>query len=147
VYDASVTVHVIAALVGFGVTYSYPVLQLLGERGDRRHLAFALETVTAISRYVAVPATVVVGLTGIYQVADGPFGLDDAWVAVALGLYLGVMVVAAGYLAPRYGRAAAAVRAGDETAYERERRRIEVVGTLVAAAVLGIAALMVLKPG
>lgn len=146
-YDLSVTVHVLAALVGFGVTYSYPVLQLFGERGDRRHLAFALETVTVISRYVAVPATVVVGATGVYQVADGPYELVDAWVAAALALYLAVMAVAAGYLAPRYGRAAAAVRAGDADAYDRERRRIEVVGTLVAGSVLAIVVLMVLKPG
>jgi uncharacterized membrane protein len=146
VYEASVTLHVLAAIVGFGVTYSYPVLQLLGERGDRRHLAFALETVTVISRYVAVPATVVVGLTGIYQIADGPYGLDDAWLATAIVLYVVVMGVAAGYLAPRYGRAAAAVRSHDAAAYEAERRRIGIVGTLVAAAVLAIATMMVVKP-
>ena len=47
-YDLSVTLHVLAALVGFGVTYSYPVLQLLGERGDRRHLPFALDAITTL---------------------------------------------------------------------------------------------------
>jgi uncharacterized membrane protein len=147
VYDASVAVHVLAAIVGFGVTASYPVLQLLGERGDRRHLPFALDTVTTISRRVAVPATTVVGLTGIYQLADGPYGLDDAWASAGLVLYLAVMGVATGYLAPRYGRAAEAARRGDAAEYAALDRGIKVAGPLVVAAVVAIVVLMVVKQG
>jgi len=32
VFDASVAIHVVAALVGFGVAFSYPVIQLVAER-------------------------------------------------------------------------------------------------------------------
>jgi len=146
VYDLSVTLHVLAAIVGFGVTFSYPVLQLLGERGDRRHLPFALDAITTLSSRVAVPATAVVGVTGIYQLADGPYGLDDAWATTGLVLYLSVMVVAAGYLAPRYRRAADAARRDDAPGYAAIIRGVNVVGPFVAAAVLLIATLMVLKP-
>ena len=146
-YDVSVTVHVAAAIVGFGATYSYPVLQLLGERGDRRNLPFALDAISTISSRVAVPATTVVGVTGIYQLADGPYGLDDGWAAAGLALYLAVMAVAILYLAPRYRRAAAAARAGDDAGYREIVRGINVVGTFVVVAVLAIVALMVLKPG
>ena len=145
-YDLSVTLHVLAALVGFGVTYSYPVLQLLGERGDRRNLPFALDAITTLSGRVAVPATTVVGITGIYQLADGPYGLHDAWATAGLVLYLAVMAVATGYLAPRYRRAAEAARAGDAAGYAAAIRGVNVVGPLVAVAVLGIVVLMVLKP-
>jgi uncharacterized membrane protein len=146
-YDLSVTVHVLAAIVGFGVTYSYPVLQLLGERGDRRNLPFALDAITTISRRVAVPATVVVGITGVYQLAAGPYGLDDAWASIGLVLYLAVMAVATGYLAPRYGRAADAARRGDAEEYASLIRGVNGVGAFVVAAVLAIVVLMVLKPG
>ena len=146
-YDVSVTIHVLAALVGFGVTSSYPVLQLLGERGDRRDLPFALDAITTISRRVAVPATAVVGVTGIYQLADGPYGLDDAWASAGLALYLAVMGVAIGYLAPHYGRAAEAARRGDADAYASAIRGVTVVGPFVVAAVLAIVVLMVVKPG
>jgi uncharacterized membrane protein len=146
VYDLSVTLHVVAAIVGFGVTFSYPVLQVLGERGDRRHLPFALDAITTLSSRVAVPATAVVGVTGIYQLADGPYGLDDAWATSGLVLYLGVMAVAAGYLAPRYRRAAGAARRGDATAYDASMRGVNVAGILVVAAVIATVALMVLKP-
>ena len=145
-YDASVAIHVAAALVGFGVTFSYPALQLLGERGDRRHLPFALGAVDAISRYVAVPATLVVGVTGVFQIVDGPYALSDAWVALGLGLYVAVMGVAIGYLAPRYRSARVAAEAGDEPAYGRAIRGVNVVGPLVALAVLAIVFLMELKP-
>ena len=146
-YDLSVTLHVLAALVGFGVTYSYPVLQLLGERGDRRHLPFALDAITTLSRRVAVPATAVVGVTGIYQLADGPYGLGDAWASAGLVLYLAVMGVATGFLAPRYGRAAEAARRGDDAEYATLISGVNLVGPLVVVSVLAIVALMVLKPG
>jgi uncharacterized membrane protein len=146
VYDLSVTLHVLAAIVGFGVTFSYPVLQLLGERGDRRHLPFALDAITTLSGRVAVPATAVVGLTGIYQLVDGPYGLHDAWATAGLVLYLTVMVVAAGYLAPRYRRAADAARRGDPLGYDAAMRSVNIVGTFVVAAVLATVVLMVLKP-
>jgi uncharacterized membrane protein len=147
VYDLSVTMHVVAALVGFGVTYSYPVLQLVGERGDRRHLPFALDAITTISRQVAVPATTIVGITGVYQLADGPYGLGDAWAAAGLVLYLAVMAVATGYLAPRYGRAADAARRNDQAEYAALIRGVNVVGAFVVVAVLAVVVLMVLKPG
>jgi uncharacterized membrane protein len=145
VYDLSVTLHVLAALVGFGVTYSYPVLQLLGER-DRRSLPFALDAITTLSGRVAVPATIVVGITGVYQLADGPYGLDDAWATAGLVLYLAVMALGTGYLAPRYRRAASAARRGDEAGYAAAIRGVNVVGPLVAVAVIAIVVLMVLKP-
>jgi uncharacterized membrane protein len=147
VYDLSVTLHVLAALVGFGVTYSYPVLQLLGERGDRTHLPFALDAITTLSRWVAVPATSIAGVTGIYQLADGPYGLEDAWASAGLALYLVVMAVAAGYLAPQYARAADAARRHDRDEYAAVIRRVNAVGPLVVVAVLAIVVLMVLKPG
>jgi uncharacterized membrane protein len=153
VYDASVAVHVAAAVVGFGATFSYPVIQLVAERRDRRALPAAHATILAISRFVAVPATLVVGATGGYQVASGPYGLRDTWVGAGLGLYVAIMVIAVAYLAPRYARAERAARAMVE-AGERElspeylaaTRGINVVGPAVAAAVLAVVALMELKP-
>ena len=154
----SVAVHVAAALVGFGATFAYPVIQLAGERGDRRALPFALGTILAISRFVAVPATIVVGATGIYQVARGPYAFGDAWVGAGLGLYAAVMAAAILYLAPRYRRAEVAARRMVDAApangpvevspeYAAVTRGINVVGPLVSAAVLATVVLMVVKPG
>jgi len=131
----------VAAIVGFGATFSYPVIQLVGERRGERALAMA--TILTVSRFVAVPAAVVVGLTGVYQLVRGPYALGDQWLAAGLALYLAVLAVAVGYLAPAYARAG---RAASQEEYARAIRGVNVVGPLVAAAVVAIAVLMVVKP-
>jgi len=147
VYDASVAIHVAAALVGFGVTFSYPVIQLVAERQGPDALAVGLDAILAISRWVAVPATLVVGVTGVFQLADGPYSLEDAWLAAGLALYLAVMAVAVLYLAPAYRRAGEAARAGSIDDYRAAVGGTKLVGPLVAAAVLATAVLMEVKPG
>jgi uncharacterized membrane protein len=102
-----------------------------------------MDAILAISRWVAVPATLLVGATGIYQLADGPYGLEDAWLATGLALYLAIMAVATGYLAPRYRRAR---DAEDDAAYAAAIRGVNVIGPLVAAAVVAVAVLMTVKP-
>lgn len=92
-YEASVAVHVAAAVVGFGATFSYPVIQTLAERRHPRALAFAHAAILAISRYVAVPAATLVGITGVYQVADG-LGTVNALLAAAS---IAVATVVIGY--------------------------------------------------
>jgi uncharacterized membrane protein len=146
VYDASVAIHVVAALVGFGVTFSYPVIQLVAERQGPEALAVGLDAILAISRWVAVPATLVVGVTGIFQLADGPYSLEDAWLAASLVLYLAVMAVAVLYLAPAYRLAGNAARTGSDDEYRVAIRGTKLVGPLVAGAVLAIAVLMEVKP-
>jgi uncharacterized membrane protein len=140
-YEASVAIHVVAAIVGFGATFTYPVIQLVAEKRDATQLGLA--SILAISRWVAVPAAVVVGVTGIYQATSGRFGFGEAWLGVGFALYLGVMAVATGYLAPAYRRA---LHASSREEYDATMRGPNVVGAFLAAAIVAIAVLMVVKP-
>jgi uncharacterized membrane protein len=142
VYEASLAIHVVAAIAGFGATFACPVIQLVAERRDAP--ALGLTAILAISRWVAVPAALVVGLTGVYQTTSGPYGFGDAWLSVGFGLYLAVMAVATGYLAPAYRRA---LRTTDPAGYDAAMRGPNVVGALLSAAIITIAVLMVVKPG
>ena len=146
-YDASIAIHVVAAIVGFGATFSYPVIQLVAERRGLGAAATGLETILTISRCVAVPAALVVGVTGVYQLVDGPYSFDDAWLGVSFTLYLAVMGVATAYLAPAYGRARDAAARGSSAEYEAAIRGTRIVGPVVAAAIVTIAVLMEVKPG
>jgi uncharacterized membrane protein len=148
VYDASVAIHVAAAIVGFGATFSYPVIQIVAELRDPDSLPLAMDTILAVSRWVAVPATLVVGATGAYQAAAGPYDFGDAWLATGAALYVAVMLVSILYLAPAYRRARDAARAtaGRSDEYKAAIRGVSIVGPLVAAAVVAIAVLMELKP-
>jgi uncharacterized membrane protein len=153
-YDVSVAVHVGAAVAGFGPTFAYPVVQLAAERRDPAALPFALSAILRISRTLAVPGAVVVGLTGAYQVAEGPWSIGrDAWLAAGVALYLAVFATALGYLVPALRRAEAEARrmaaAGERTLspeYERIVRGLKLAGAAVGAGVLAIVALMELKP-
>jgi uncharacterized membrane protein len=157
-YDLSVAIHVTAAIVGFGVTFSYPVIQIAAELRDRRALPFALATILAISRWVAVPATLIVGVTGVYQLTSGPYGLHEAWLATGLALYIVVMSIGLFYFTPSYRRGEREARrmvdaahAGEEITltpeYRAALRGPNVLGPPVAAAIVAIAVLMVVKPG
>ena len=91
-----------------------------------------------------MPATLLVGATGVYQLADGLYDLGDAWAAAGLALYVAVMLVSTLYLAPCYRRAARAEPLSAE--YRSALRGPAILGPLVVIAVLAIVALMELKP-
>jgi uncharacterized membrane protein len=151
-YEASVATHVVAAIIGFGATFAYPVIQLVAERREPAALPFAMDAILAISRLIAVPAALLVGATGIYQLLDGPYDLSDAWLAAGGGLYLAVIAAAVFYLAPSYRRARDAARAAAASnrvapEYLAAIRGTRIVGPLVAAAIVAIAVLMEVKPG
>ena len=140
-----------AATVGFGAPFSYPVIQATAERLAPAALPQAYDAILAISRWVAVPAAGVVGATGVYQAADGPYSLgEDAWLLAGTILYLAVMGMATGFLVPRYrrARAAAAAAGGPGSAeYRSATRGITIVGPIVAAAIVATVVLMEVKPG
>ncbi len=157
-YDASVAIHVTAAIIGFGATFTYPVIQIAAEATNRHALPFAHAAILAISRWVAVPATLTVGVTGVYQLVSGPYGLDRPWLAAGLGLYIGVMSLGIFYFTPCYKRAEREARRLVDAAPPGERieltpvyraavRGPNVLGPLVSAAIVAVAVLMVIKPG
>jgi uncharacterized membrane protein len=147
-YDLSVAVHVIAVVLAFGPTFAYPFIQLRAERRAPAELPGAFDTILLISSRLAVPASLVVGATGAYQAAAGPYDLGDAWLAAGIALYLAVLAVALGLLVPRLRRArVAAARPGGAAEYARVRRQLVPLGALVGALVLATTALMELKPG
>jgi hypothetical protein len=152
-----VTVHVLAAVVGFGVTFSYPVIQLLAERRAPRHLPFAFATILTISQKIAVPGAVLVGLTGLALALTGPYSLArDGWLLVSVPVYMAVFVTAVFVLTPDLRRAKAesermVAQAGEDepttsAEYGRLETRLGLVGGLVGAGVITLVVLMSLKP-
>jgi len=133
-------------VVGFGATFTYPVIQLFAGREPAAGVQ-AMGTILAISRWIAVPATTVVGITGLYQVAEGPYGFGDAWLAAGAALYAFAMLVGVFALAPAYRRAERAAAERSEAEYRAALRRPAVLGPLVAAAIVAAAVLMEVKPG
>ena len=78
-----------AAIVAFGPLFAFPLFIAVAERRDPLSLPAVLRAVNTTERAIVVPATALVGFTGVYQAIDGPFAFDrDEWMTVGFVLYL-----------------------------------------------------------
>src|SRR5688500_15646393 len=80
-----------AAIVAFGPLFAFPLFIAVTERRDPLSLPVVLRAVNRTERAIVVPATAIVGFTGVYQAIDGPFEFDrDEWMTIGFVLYLAV---------------------------------------------------------
>ena len=160
VYDISVAVHVMAAIVAFGPLFAFPLFISITERRDRLSLPVVLRAVNRTERAIVVPATAVVGFTGVYAAMDGPFSFDDdLWMSIGFALYLIVFALIVFLVEPLRARAAdeadRALEEADDDDDELElteayRARMRLPNALTPAiwvVLLFVVYLMEVKPG
>jgi uncharacterized membrane protein len=83
-FDSSVKfLHVLLAIVAVGVNASYGIW-LAGSDDD----AEALRGIKRLHDHVAIPAYVLLGVTGVVLVVRGPWDITTPWIAVSSVLYL-----------------------------------------------------------
>ena len=88
--DAILAVHIIGVMVAFGVTFSYPVLALVGNR-ERRAMPALHRAQHAISRMIINPGLVVILLAGIYLASH-----EHAWSAFYVQWGIAAVIVLGG---------------------------------------------------
>jgi uncharacterized membrane protein len=142
-------VHVIAAILAVGTNVTYFVWLRLMQGRPQGEQVFALESIRKLDARIANPAYGILPLTGVIMVliADG-IGFTTFWVAVAIGLYVLVGVLAGALFAPSLRRQAELVAREGSGApgYEAAARRTRTMGLLTMLPIAGILYLMVLKP-
>lgn len=138
-YLTSVALHVLSAIIGFGSIFAVQVVR--SRVGDVR-VAIAVEL--ELARKVVIPAMTVSLVTGLYQVATGPYAFGDIWIDVTLTILL-VLFAIAGAGITRGARRALATTDPQRFAHQASTLATwwRVAAVLVVAAVF----LMVLKPG
>jgi hypothetical protein len=149
-----------AAIVAFGPLFVFPLFISITERRDRLSLPVVLRAVNRAERMLVVPATAVVGFTGVYQAIDGPFSFDDDhWMAIGFALYLLVFALLVFLVEPLRARAAdeadRALAEAEEDDHELEltdayRARMRLPNALMPAiwvVLLFVVYLMEVKPG
>ena len=156
-YEISVFLHVAAAVVGLGATFTMALAFPLALRMDPRHLPYVHALSLRISQFFALPALVVILATGFYQVGDGDWELGDLWLSASLAIVVVIAILTVAYFIPadrRLGAMAAseieAAGPGEVTlsdAYQRAAQREGGVGALTGALVVIVIYLMVIKPG
>ena len=83
-------VHVLAAIVGLGPTFAFPLIGAMGGR-EPAHANFATRISLAISERYPVPLVGVSGLTGLGMIWAGEidvFSSEFRWLLVAIGIYV-----------------------------------------------------------
>jgi uncharacterized membrane protein len=148
-YDVVLYAHILAAMTWVGGGIWAQAYALRAERSsDPMDVVRFGQTAAWVGTRVSLPASLVVVLAGIFMTLQR-WSFTQAWVAIALALWILSAVLGAVYIGPRLEKAAAAFEAEGPTSptgIETNRRlflvsRLELVGFLV------IVALMVFKPG
>jgi len=137
--DAILAIHILAVVITFGVTFTYPVFALVGNR-ERRSMPTLHRIQHRISRFVINPGLAVILLAGIYLASDehqwGHFFVQwGIGAVIVLGALEGAVVVRGeARLAELAERDVAAAGAGEVVWGEDYRallRRIGGVGALL----------------
>ena len=149
--DFILAIHILGALVGFGVVFVFPMLFAAAARTDPAVIPWLLRARQTAGRYLVNPGLLVVVLAGVYLASD-----EHQWshfyvgwgiiAAIAIGALEGSLVIRrAGALATVAERdlAATAVAAGGRRSsatwspeYAAARRRFSAAGNLIAVIVV-----------
>lgn len=140
-------VHVLSAIVAVGTNLTYFVWLASMKGRAPSQQTFALDTIKKLDARLANPAYGVLPLTGVIMVliSDG-LGFTTFWIAVAIGLYILVGVLAGAFFAPSLRRQTALADEAGSPAYGAVARRTRTTGILTMLPVGGILYLMVMKP-
>ena len=149
-----------AVVVAFGPLFVVPLFISVAERRDPLSLPVVLRAVNRAERAIVVPATALVGFTGVYQAIDGPFEFDrDEWMTIGFVLYLAIFGLLVFLVEPRRAQAAdEADRFLEEAGDDEEdielsaqyRARMRLPNALMPAfwvVILFVVYLMEVKPG
>jgi predicted integral membrane protein DUF2269 len=92
-YDVAVFIHVAAVVVGLGVTFSYPVFLRRAANLYPRGLPYVLTAIDRMGKAVIGPSAVLILVSGLYLVGDGPWDFSDTFVSVGLPIIIVLILV------------------------------------------------------
>ena len=142
------TLHILLAIVAVGFNISYGIWQARASR-EPDHMGYALRGIKFLDDRVANPAYVGILLAGIAMVLIGPYRFEQLWLAISIGLYVLMGVVALALYSPTLKAQIAAYESGGAASAEFARLtgRSRALGAALGVIVLAIIVLMVVKPG
>ena len=157
-YNIVLFVHIAAAIVAFGITFTYPLIYAsLSRPANRRHLAWFHEVEEQLGKKIITGGATVILLAGLYLASEGPYDFGSTFVSIGLVVIIVLLGLGGAFFAPTERKATAlAARdiaaAGDgevelSDEYQAVAKRLVVVGGFSSLLVLIAVFLMVVKPG
>ena len=152
-YSVSVFIHVTAVVVGFGATFAEAVMFPVAQKLDPRHLPYVHQLQLTINRWFAMPALIVVILTGVYQVSDAGWSFGEFWISATFAIVIVLGGLLGAYFVPSDQRLGAQVErdlaeTGAPSAdYLAAAKKQGAIGSLTGFLIVVAIFLMVTKPG
>ena len=141
------TLHIFFAIVAVGLNISYGIWQARAAR-ELEHMGFALRGIKFLDDRVANPSYAGLLVVGIILVLIGPYEFTTMWIAVAIGLYIVMGIVAIVFYSPTLKRQIAEYEASGAQSAEFQELGVRgrMIGIVLAVIVFAILILMVVKP-
>jgi hypothetical protein len=154
-YDVVLAVHIMAVVIGFGVTFAYPVMFAVAGRHDPRSLPILHRIEYTIERAIINPALLVIVAAGAYLASEEHLW-SEFFVQWGLGAAIVIGALVGSVMIPTAKRAQAAAARDIATAgdgelamgaeYQGLVKRLATVGSLLSAIVLVTILFMAIKP-
>lgn len=109
-YNLSLFVHITAVVIGLGATFAESVAFPLAMKLDQRHLPYVHRLQRTINKFFAVPALLVILVTGLYQVHKGHWDLGEAWLSLTFAIVVILAALNVVYFIPQDRRLERMVR-------------------------------------
>lgn len=103
--DFILAIHILAVVIGFGVTFAYPLLFATASRVDPSVLPWLYRTMQRMGRLLINPGLLVVVLAGIYLASHG-HQWSKFYVAWGIVAAIAIGALESAFMMPREGRLA-----------------------------------------
>lgn len=153
-YNVVLFIHVLAVVVGFGVVFTYPLLDAYARRTNVVDLVALHRFQVFLTSRLIQPALLVIILAGLYlATSDHGWSLGDAWISATFAIAIVLGGLAGAVFGPTEKKLLALAQRDLEQgqkpsdAYEREAIKLARFGGLGLLLVTAALFLMITKPG
>lgn len=151
-YAIVLFVHILAVVVGFGVVFTYPLLDAYARRTNIVDLVALHRFQVFLTSRLIQPALLVILMAGIYLATDR-WSLGDGWISATLAIVIVIGGLAGAVIGPTEKKLLALAqrdlkqgqKPSDE--YEREAIKLARFGGLASLLIVVALFIMVTKPG
>ncbi|HZV72206.1 MAG TPA: DUF2269 family protein [Conexibacter sp.] len=156
-YTLVLFLHITSAVIAFGATFAFPIIDVTIRRVDLRALPVWNEAQNQIGYKLITPGATLVLISGIYMAIDRWSHFGTVWFSIAGVIVIVLLGLGHGFFAPTARKlrdqakadlaAGAAERGTMSAEYEALAARVRAVGILSSLLVVAALLLMVWKPG
>jgi uncharacterized membrane protein len=156
-YNVVMFVHIAAAIIAFGVTFSYPIIDaFLHKAGNLQHLGWWHRVQGELGPKLITSSATVLLIAGIYLAASGPFDFGSTFVTIGLVIVVVLLGLGGAFFAPTERKAAELAQRDIDAAaggaitlsadYQAVAGRLRLVGIISNVLILVAVFVMVMKP-